>query len=305
MIIRNGFNVYPREVEEVLYTHPGGGRGRRLRRAGCRARRGDRRAGHPQGRRVGDRRGAARLRKDRIASYKYPRIIRFGDRCPKARPARSSSARSSSTEPGSAGGRFAAAGKRPSIGRVGVVTLARARNGHLEGRASSDARRSAGVGDQALCGPSRTVPPSTSMSPMVNTGTTLATDLHLGRMIMEVHRHDHLAALDQHPAVLVVGGRVTLSKLGSVKSGIGVPDLDQSGGQFQQLGMVGPLELRPVELGDRQRCSGPAGRARRWCPSPSRRTPPAAPSRTSSASSGSGWEVKKRHGRARRPTPRP
>ena len=22
MIIRNGFNVYPREVEEVLYTHP-------------------------------------------------------------------------------------------------------------------------------------------------------------------------------------------------------------------------------------------------------------------------------------------
>ena len=27
LIIRGGFNVYPREVEDVLYAHPRGGRG--------------------------------------------------------------------------------------------------------------------------------------------------------------------------------------------------------------------------------------------------------------------------------------
>ena len=33
LIIRGGYNVYPREIEEVLYTHPGSRRGRRHRRA--------------------------------------------------------------------------------------------------------------------------------------------------------------------------------------------------------------------------------------------------------------------------------
>ena len=33
MIIRGGYNVYPREIEEVLYEHPAVARGRRGRRA--------------------------------------------------------------------------------------------------------------------------------------------------------------------------------------------------------------------------------------------------------------------------------
>ena len=37
MIIRGGFNVYPREVEEVLYAHPAVARGRGDRRRRTRA----------------------------------------------------------------------------------------------------------------------------------------------------------------------------------------------------------------------------------------------------------------------------
>ena len=62
MIIRGGYNVYPREIEEVLYEHPDvreaaviGVPGRRVRRGGG----GRRRA---QGWRRGDRRAAARVR---------------------------------------------------------------------------------------------------------------------------------------------------------------------------------------------------------------------------------------------------
>ena len=40
MILRGGFNVYPREIEEVLMTHPARGAGGRRRRAGRAAGRG-------------------------------------------------------------------------------------------------------------------------------------------------------------------------------------------------------------------------------------------------------------------------
>ena len=58
LIIRGGYNVYPREVEEVLYEHPcggGGGRGGRSRRRPGRG--GRRRRGPEEGR--GVRRGGA------------------------------------------------------------------------------------------------------------------------------------------------------------------------------------------------------------------------------------------------------
>ena len=63
LIIRNGFNVYPREVEEVLYTHPAVAEAAVVRRARRRTRRGGRRAGQlKDGAEVGRRR-AARLRR--------------------------------------------------------------------------------------------------------------------------------------------------------------------------------------------------------------------------------------------------
>ena len=45
MIIRGGYNVYPREIEEVLYEHPACRRGRRHRGPGSRHRRGGGRSG--------------------------------------------------------------------------------------------------------------------------------------------------------------------------------------------------------------------------------------------------------------------
>ncbi|NYI70533.1 long-chain acyl-CoA synthetase [Naumannella cuiyingiana] len=78
MILRNGYNVYPREVEEVLYTHPAVAEAAVLG------------VPHPtHGEEIAAvvtlREGASasedELRdyvKERIAAYKYPRIIRFG-----------------------------------------------------------------------------------------------------------------------------------------------------------------------------------------------------------------------------------
>ena len=81
MILRGGMNVYPREVEEVLYTHPDVARGGRRRRA----RRADGRAGRRRGRAA--RPGATRhpediieFAKERIAAYKYPRKVWSGRR---------------------------------------------------------------------------------------------------------------------------------------------------------------------------------------------------------------------------------
>ena len=75
MIIRGGYNVYPREIEEVLYEHPavarGGGR-RRARTTELGEEVGA--AVVAQGRAPRRRRGASRaFVKERVAAYKYPR----------------------------------------------------------------------------------------------------------------------------------------------------------------------------------------------------------------------------------------
>ena len=83
LIIRGGYNIYPREIEEVLYTHPGV-----LETAVI---------GIPQrdlGEEVaavvvlrpGVEASADELRqyvRERVAPYKYPRIVRFADKLPK------------------------------------------------------------------------------------------------------------------------------------------------------------------------------------------------------------------------------
>ena len=56
LVIRGGYNVYPREIEEVLYEHPARPRGRRDRRPARRARRGGRRRRRAEGRGGHDRR---------------------------------------------------------------------------------------------------------------------------------------------------------------------------------------------------------------------------------------------------------
>ena len=78
LVIRGGYNVYPREIEEVLYAHPdiseaavdrpsrrpAGRGGRRGRRAAPRA------ADHHRG-------DVIAFCKERLAAYKYPREVRF------------------------------------------------------------------------------------------------------------------------------------------------------------------------------------------------------------------------------------
>ena len=90
MILRGGFNVYPREIEEVLMTHPAVSlvRGhRRPRRAAGGGGQGVRR---PPARRDGDRRGADRLVPRADGGVQVPAIIEFRDALPdERRPARS------------------------------------------------------------------------------------------------------------------------------------------------------------------------------------------------------------------------
>jgi len=83
LIIRGGYNVYPREVEEVLYEHP------KVREAAV--------LGIPHdewgeeigaavvlhdGEELGPEEVSAYV-KDRIAAYKYPRVVWFLDDLPK------------------------------------------------------------------------------------------------------------------------------------------------------------------------------------------------------------------------------
>ena len=89
MIIRGGYNVYPREIEEVLYEHPDGREAAVIGVPHDDARRGGRRRGGAQGRAPSA--TAEELRayvKEQVAAYKYPRRCGSSTSCPRARPAR-------------------------------------------------------------------------------------------------------------------------------------------------------------------------------------------------------------------------
>ena len=96
MIIRGGYNVYPREIEEVLYEHPAVSEAAVIGVP-------DDAMGEEVGAavvlRAGHDASADDIRafvKERVAAYKYPRRIWFLDGCPRPRRGRSSSARSRS-----------------------------------------------------------------------------------------------------------------------------------------------------------------------------------------------------------------
>jgi long-chain acyl-CoA synthetase len=83
MIIRSGFNVYPREIEEVLYEHPAVLEAAVVGVA-------DEALGEEVGAAIALRPGfdasADEIRafvKERVAAYKYPRVIWFTDALPK------------------------------------------------------------------------------------------------------------------------------------------------------------------------------------------------------------------------------
>jgi len=83
LIIRGGYNVYPREVEEVLYEHPA------VQEAAVIGVE-DEKMGEEVGAAVvlkkGEEVSESDLRsfvKDQVASYKYPRKIWFADELPK------------------------------------------------------------------------------------------------------------------------------------------------------------------------------------------------------------------------------
>ncbi|MEI2642676.1 MAG: hypothetical protein V9G10_10170 [Candidatus Nanopelagicales bacterium] len=80
MIIRGGYNVYPREVEEVLYEHPAVAEAAVVGRSGRRST--ARRSARPSRSRPVPSATAEEIQefvKERIAAYKYPRIVWFLD----------------------------------------------------------------------------------------------------------------------------------------------------------------------------------------------------------------------------------
>ena len=84
LIIRGGYNVYPREIEEVIYEHPAVREAAVVGVPARRARRGGRRRGRAQGGRGRRARRTSRaLVKEQVAAYKYPRQIWFVDELPK------------------------------------------------------------------------------------------------------------------------------------------------------------------------------------------------------------------------------
>ena len=83
MIIRGGENVYPREIEEFLYTPRRGRRRPGDRRPRPALRRGDHGLGDPPRGRRGDQRGDLRdFCRGRIAHYKIPRYVAFCNEFP-------------------------------------------------------------------------------------------------------------------------------------------------------------------------------------------------------------------------------
>ena len=104
MILRGGYNVYPREVEEVLYEHPAVAEAAVVGRpddihgeevyAAVSLKPGAAGADDPEAL-------AADIRdfvEQRVAAYKFPRKVVIRIRCPRAPPARSSSGKSPSSK---------------------------------------------------------------------------------------------------------------------------------------------------------------------------------------------------------------
>ena len=84
MIIRGGYNVYPREIEEVLYEHQAVPEAAVVGVPDDSTGRGGRRGGRAQGGRGRPpRTRSGRYVKEQVASYKYPRKIWFVDELPK------------------------------------------------------------------------------------------------------------------------------------------------------------------------------------------------------------------------------
>ena len=82
MIIRGGENIYPREIEEFLYTHPGDRRRAGVRRPRRALRRGGVRLGRPRDGRELDEEELREFCRGKIARYKVPRYVRFVDGFP-------------------------------------------------------------------------------------------------------------------------------------------------------------------------------------------------------------------------------
>ena len=84
MIIRGGYNVYPREIEEVLYEHPAVAEAAVV--GGARTPSSARRSRPPSRSRRARRpppRTCATTCKEQVAAYKYPRHVLFVDALPK------------------------------------------------------------------------------------------------------------------------------------------------------------------------------------------------------------------------------
>ena len=82
MIIRGGFNVYPREIEEVLMEHPAVSLVAVDRGAARVARRGDQGCGRQEQGLTTSEADLVAWGKEQFAAYKYPRVVEFRDELP-------------------------------------------------------------------------------------------------------------------------------------------------------------------------------------------------------------------------------
>jgi long-chain acyl-CoA synthetase len=82
LIIRAGYNVYPREVEEVLYTHPAVANAAVIGVQDDRVGEEIKAVVQPKAGAVATEEDIIEYVKERIAAYKYPRFVEFWDELP-------------------------------------------------------------------------------------------------------------------------------------------------------------------------------------------------------------------------------